>query len=292
MNKILDIGCGTRKLCAAIGMLVNNPRKFFLCLWAKVRSLFSFQKTPFDRALKYGGIFRFDFNYDPAVKNMYLGIYEIETVEAIKKILKNGDTFIDVGANIGYLSTVALGLVGKSGQVHSFEPVYEYFLKLRDITFLNPGYNFIVNKCALGEREGIEKIAVTNLQNIGWNTIVPGFIPNDTIRRIEEVPIHRLDSYIKEKVLSNITLIKIDTEGFEFPVLKGLSNYFECCNNLPAIICEIAPTAYSLLGYQLCQLSEYMKKFNYDAFELDNSNKRIDIAKLEKTTNVLFLPQQ
>ncbi|MFH1201742.1 MAG: FkbM family methyltransferase [Candidatus Omnitrophota bacterium] len=269
-------------------MLVSNPKEFFLRFHAKVRSLFIFRKTSFNKALKSGSVFRFDFNYDSAVKNMYLGIYEIEIVEAMNKILKKGDTFIDVGANIGYLSTVALGLVGKSGHVHSFEPVQEYFSKLRDVTFLNPGYNFIVNQCALGEREGIEKIAVTNLQNIGWNTIVPGFMSNDTIREIKEVPIHRLDSYIKEKALDNITLIKIDTEGFEFPVLKGLSNYFECCDNLPAIICEIAPTAYPLLGYQLSQLSEYMKKFNYAAFELDNSNKRIDITKLEKTTNVLF----
>ena len=198
-------------------MLVSNPKKFFLYFQAKVRSLFVLRKTPFNKALKCGSIFRFDFNYDPAVKNMYLGIYEIETVEAMKKILKKGDTFIDVGANIGYLSTIALGLVGKSGHVHSFEPVQEYFSKLKDITFLNPEYNFIVNQCALGEIEGTEKIAVTNLQNIGWNTIVPDFMLNETIKETQEVPIRRLDGYIKENALNNITLIKIDTEGFEFP---------------------------------------------------------------------------
>jgi FkbM family methyltransferase len=185
-----------------------------------------------------------------------------------------------------------LGLVGENGDVHSFEPVQEYFLRLKDIATLNSKYNFIVNRCALGEFEGTGKIAVTNLQNIGWNTIVPNFMTKETIKEIQEVPIRRLDNYIKERALKNITLIKIDTEGFEFPVLKGLSKYFENCGILPAIICEIAPTAYPLLGYQLYQLSEYMKKFNYDAFGLNNPNKRIDIIKLENTTNVLFLPQR
>ena len=226
------------------------------------------------------------------MKSMYLGTYEIETVEAMKKILKKGDTFIDVGANIGYLSTIALGLVGKRGHVHSFEPVQEYFLRLKDIALLNKGYRFIVNNCALGEIEGTDKIAVTNLQNIGWNTMVPHFMSCQTTKQIQEVSVRRLDSYIEERALNNIELVKIDTEGFEFPVLKGLSKYFETSEYRPAIICEIAPGAYSLLGYQLLELLQYMDEFKYSAFKLSNPKKRIDVLELQSTTNVLFLSQQ
>lgn len=275
-----------------IYMLAHDPKQFFLRLRAKIRSPFILRKTPFEKALIRGGVFRFDFNYDPQIKPMYLGIYETETIEAMKRILKEGDTFIDVGANIGYLSTIALGLVGKSGNVHSFEPVLGHFLRLKDTAALNSKYNLIVNRCALGEFEGTGKIAVTNLQNIGWNTMVPDLMTKETTKEIQEVPIRRLDDYIREKALKNIALIKIDTEGFEFPVLKGISRYFENCGILPAIICEIAPSAYPLLGYQLRQLSEYMKKFDYDAFELNKPSKRIDITKLESTNNVLFLSQR
>jgi len=130
---------------------------------------------------------------------MYVGAYEIEVVENMNRILQKGDTFIDVGANIGYLSAIALGLVGKNGQVHSFEPVHQYFSKLKNITTLNPEFNFIVNQCALGESEGDIKIAVTNLHNIGWNTIVPGFMGNDFIKEVQTAPIRRLDNYIKER---------------------------------------------------------------------------------------------
>jgi len=59
---------------------------------------------------------------------------------------------------------------------------------------------------------------------------------------------------------------------------------------LPKIICEIAPKAYPLLRVKLSQLLEYMKKFGYDAFELNDEKRRIDITSLKETTDVLFCP--
>ena len=62
------------------------------------------------------------------------------------KYLKEGDTFIDIGANVGYISVFAMGLVGKTGSVHSFEPVPQYFNRLKIIKEDNPGYNFYLNE--------------------------------------------------------------------------------------------------------------------------------------------------
>ena len=58
---------------------------------------------------------------------MYYGSYAVPIVETMKRTLRPGDTFLDVGANIGYLSAIAAGLVGVTGQVHCFEPVPDYF---------------------------------------------------------------------------------------------------------------------------------------------------------------------
>lgn len=269
---------------------INNPGQFFSLLVAKIKSFFIRDKSSCEKVLKGGVIFRFTFYFDPVIKSMYLGTYEMDTVAAMKRILRLGDTFIDVGGNIGYLSAIALGLVGNKGYVYSFEPVQEYFEQLKNVAHLNKGYNLVVNRCALGEKDGTGRIAVTNLRNIGWNTIVPGLMPPETVKEMQEVPICRLDGYIEDNGLKNIALIKIDTEGYEFPVLKGLSKYFETSeNNRPAIICEIAPSAYALLGYQLIELSQYMDKFKYRAFELSNPNKKINISQLRTTTTVLFL---
>lgn len=109
-------------------------------------------------------------------------------------------------------------------------------------------------------------------------------IPRETI----EVPIKRLDDYIKKRNLEKISLIKIDVEGFEFPVLKGLKNYFEITRDRPMIICEIVPSAYPALGESRLQLIEYMKSYGYWAYNIMNPKLKVDITKLKEGTNIIF----
>lgn len=276
-----------RKIRKAASLLASNPKLFFKRLACEIKATRQLPESPIQKKIN-GIIFEFDFDYDPAIKRMYFGIYELETVEVMKKVLKRGDTFIDVGANIGYLTAIGGGACWETGQVHSFEPVPEYFQRLKKMAMMNRDYKIVVNQCALGEERGTAKIDVTNLPNIGWNTMVPGFMDNKTKKRSIEVPVYRLDYYIKEKGLDKISLIKIDTEGFEFPVLKGLQSYFENTEYRPVILCEIAPSAYPLLASTLTQLSNYMKKYSYRAFSLINTNAEIDITRIEETTNVMF----
>lgn len=159
------------------------------------------------------------------------------------------------------------------------------------MTSMNRDYKFMINQSALGEERGTAKIYVTNRPNIGWNTMVPSFMSKETTKKVFEVPVIRISDYIKEKILDidKISLIKIDTEGFEFPVLKGLQSYFEITDHRPVILCEIAPSAYPLLGKTVTQLSNYMKKYSYRAFSLINTNAEIDITRLKETTNVMFV---
>ncbi|UCG55026.1 MAG: FkbM family methyltransferase, partial [Dehalococcoidia bacterium] len=210
--------------------------------------------------------------------------------EIMKKTIKADDTFIDIGANIGYLSCIGAGLVGKRGQVHSFEPTPRYFKRFEEMAKANPDYTIVANNCALGEVPGKAKLDITSRPNIGWNKMVPNFMQGEPIRDSIEVPVCRLDEYIKEKQLDKISLIKIDVEGFEFPVLKGLQSYFDNNNHLPVIICEIAPAAYPLLGYTLSQLSSYIAKYKYRAFSVVYPRNRVDITNLSQTTNVVFRP--
>ena len=289
-------------------LLIRNPNLFFKYLYAGTKSvILRWPKVPIQKRIK-GILFEFDFDLDlvmklmrnplklllqylsigakPTVLAMYYGAYEPDIVRVMKELLKKGDTFIDVGANIGYLSAIAMGLVGKTGQVHSFEPVPKHFQRLKNLALANKKYKIVVNQCALGEKEGTARIDVSSL-SIGTSTMVPSLRRKEIIEETIEVPTYRLDWYIKEKSISSISLIKIDAEGFEFPILKGLSGYFENANHLPAIICEITPAAYPLLGYTLAQLSEYMEKYNYHAFSLDDTE--IDITKLKGYPNVMFL---
>lgn len=118
--------------------------------------------------------------------------------------------------------------------------------------------------------------------------MVPGFMPERSRKARIRVPVMRLDQYIGDGKVNQISLIKIDTEGFEFPVLKGLGRYFEDQPDRPPIICEIAPTAYPLLGYELSQLSDYMESHGYHSFEMLR-RERIELTRLEATRNIIFL---
>jgi len=119
--------------------------------------------------------------------------------------------------------------------------------------------------------------------------MVPGFMKEQTIEQSIEVPVTTLTEYVEANALENIKMIKIDTEGFEYPVLKGLSGYFEKSTRRPAILCEIAPSAYPLLGYTLAELSKYMQDKGYCACSLLDPQSRTEITALQGTTNVLFL---
>lgn len=275
-------------------ILINNPIFFFKRIFLELKSfILPFPKSPVLKKIN-GILFEFNFDYSGKIKEMYFGNYQPIIPEILKKYLKKGDIFIDVGASIGYFSAIAAGYVGENGQVHSFEPAPEYFQKLDALSKMNSQYNIVVNQFALGEKEEFGKIYVEGPSDIGNNTFFPDLFNADIKKgKVVPVPVRRLDSYIKEKGLNNIKLIKIDVEGFEFPVLKGLSDYLAECSGAgfcPPIICEIIPSAYPHSGCKLQDLLDYMSKFSYYPFEILNTQKRMSINKIEKESikDVLF----
>ena len=62
---------------------------------------------------------------------MWAGAYEAELVSLLKKTLKLGMAFLDIGANIGYFSVIAAAIVKDAGQVHAFEPMPQNLDRLR-----------------------------------------------------------------------------------------------------------------------------------------------------------------
>lgn len=229
----------------------------------------------------------FDLTLGKMVKRMYFGSYEFETIRIMKKYLKPGGVFIDTGANVGYLSAVGASLVGKTGQVYSFEPVPEYYSYVQQIKELNPAYKIVANDVALGETPARSYIA-NHRRNLGRNSLVPGFVPKQDIAELVEVRVQHLDEYIKTRQLTHISLIKIDTEGFELPVLLGTSRFFEeHRNSLPPVIAEITPHAFELMDRDVCELDEFMSSCGYKSYAICGRHQ-IDIKKLTKQIDVLF----
>ena len=223
-------------------------------------------RPPQSQNLKLGDVvFPFDLALGPHMEKMYFGDYGLEIAVLLKKFLKPGMTFLDVGANVGYFSALALNLVGTTGLVVSFEPVPTFADRLKTMVALNPRYRILCNDYGLGEREDTVEISICGNDNIGWNTMVPDFMAAAEISKTASVRIRRLDHYLSEERINQVDLIKIDVEGYEFPVLQGAKNFLE--KTKPIIISEIAPAAYSKLHTSLMELQIYMNQFGYRTYD-------------------------
>ncbi len=231
--------------------------------------------------------FPFDFTLGKMIKSMYFGCYEFEILRLMKKYLKPRGVFLDIGANVGYISAIGAGLVGKSGEVHGFEPVPTYFNYLRETAELNSAYRIVANNFALGEKASQVSIA-SHRRNIGGNSIVPGFVPEEDVAEITNIQVKTLDEYIQIQGLSRISLIKIDTEGFELPVLLGFSHFLdEHKTNRPPVIAEISPQAFELMDRELCELDEFMSNYGYESYAVCGRHG-VNITNLSSQATVLF----
>jgi FkbM family methyltransferase len=130
----------------------------------------------------------------------------------LRWFLKPGMTMADVGANIGIYSCFFSRLVGPSGQVHAFEPAEDNFAHLRETT---RGHgNITLNHAAVGERNGILRLYISDALNVDHQTYDSG-----EGRRGVDVPVIALDAYFPPG--RRLDFIKIDVQGFEMSVLKG-----------------------------------------------------------------------
>jgi len=223
---------------------------------------------------------------DDDFRAMITNSYDIILCDFLKKHLSPGDVFIDVGSNVGYISAIGASYVGSSGEVHGFEPLPECYARLSVLRELNPEHQFNFNNFALGEEESLISISYNPQSDSRNATLVPG----KNCTKNFEVTVKRLDEYIVSHVQKpeRIKVIKIDVEGFEFPVLKGLERFFSESTFRPLIVCEIKPWEIHKMGYSLEDFTRYMGNYSYHAYDMLRPTKQVDLTKLKDLEVLLF----
>ncbi len=146
-----------------------------------------------------------------ATGNIYTGLHEFEDMMFLLHLLRAGDLFADVGANIGSYTVLASSVVGAKSI--SFEPVPSTYLHLKN----NVSINNIESSVELyNAGVGQEKARLNFTSSLDTMNHVVN-TPSDASETIQ-VDIVTLDSILENR---NPVLIKIDTEGFEMAVLQG-----------------------------------------------------------------------
>ena len=161
----------------------------------------------------------------------YTGAYETGTLHIISKILHEGGTFVDVGANIGLMSVRASELVSPRGRVFAFEPVPQTFTMLE--------YNLRLNDCSNASAYNVAVgIARETLAIYEADTLSRGsaslFHPNEPAVE-SSVQVDTLDHLLDAS--QSITALKIDVEGWEPAVLKGATRLLSR-HDAPMLIVE------------------------------------------------------
>jgi len=143
--------------------------------------------------------------------------YQDDAVAVLRCLLRPGDTFIDVGANLGFLALTAARQVGSTGRVLAFEANRELTDRLMRVVHRNRIDNLTVLSMALGATNG--HVVLTKGKHHGTNFIDFSRPPTPD----ESIAMRRADEVIPADALdARLVLVKIDVEGAELAVLQGM----------------------------------------------------------------------
>lgn len=184
----------------------------------------------------------------PAIEK---GVWEGHETALFRAHLRPGARVLDLGANVGWFSTLAV-LAG--AEVHAFEPVPAIAeLCARNLERANargPG-RALLYRCAASDHKGRASIALSS-GNHGDNRVFEGVPPAD-MQGAEQVEIEL--ARVDDLVSGPVDLIKIDTQGSEWLALQGARALLAASPRV-ALLLEFWP--YALRGGKPEQLLAYL----------------------------------
>ncbi|TNF24901.1 MAG: FkbM family methyltransferase [Deltaproteobacteria bacterium] len=166
-----------------------------------------------------------------ATGNLYVGLHEFEDMAFVLHLLREGELFADVGANVGSYTVLAAGAA--RARAISFEPIPGTFAHLRRNIAVNALEERVDARCA-GVGARAETLTFTSDRDTTNQVVRPG---DDTHGPTVEVPVVRLDDALAGRVP---TVLKVDVEGFEGEVLDGASATLSS-PDLQGLVIELAP---------------------------------------------------
>ena len=179
------------------------------------------------------------------------GSHEPKTTEFIKKYVKKNMVCLDVGANIGYYSTLFSNLIGNDGKIISIEPSPVNFQYLEQNLELQNLKNFILLNIACGDSN---KHVDFHLNQSGNKSKIVSDENSDDIISVE---VKTLDELSQDLKLEQIDYLKIDVEGYEWEFINGAKKTIE--NFKPTIQIEF----HRSIGKKLKEITDFLILNNY-----------------------------
>lgn len=205
-------------------------------------------------------------------------------VRLLNRLMRQGDVFFDVGANLGFYSFYVSPMCGKSGSVHAFEanPLLIPHLS-RSIELNKVRSNIHLNPVAVGSQSN-KQLPLYDPERIGCSSLhVHGWLDPASVVM---VPVITLDDYVRERRIDRIGVMKIDIEGAELEAFQGMEQTFRVCPP-SVIICELMPYE-NLYGRDHVevvhratsaasptQIADFLHAKGYEMFEIIETDGRL-----------------
>ncbi len=221
-----------------------------------------------------------------ALSISHYGTYEELESKIMEEKIEMGNIVVDVGANIGLHTLNMARIVGNTGQVFAFEPDPSNFEILGKNVKINNYQNIILEKKAIGDKHG--RTTLYQSDHPGKHRIFP---QTEQAKSQVQVELTNLDNYFDSDMIDKINFIKIDVEGLEFSVLKGMKNILKNSKKIK-ILFEFMPENTMEVGFTPIELLNYLTSNDFKLYCMDNKTKKLlyvsnneEIVKLCSTTN-------
>lgn len=163
-----------------------------------------------------------------ALRPVSLWIKEQGTMEWIESEVRPDDVFLDIGANIGIYTIASALRIGPAGKVYAFEPHKVNAVSLlRNVQANGLGSRVEVFSCALSDSEGMLDFNYASLSSASTasqlgHRRIPGSSQEFAPVASEKVYSTSVDNLISRRSLRPPTLVKIDVDGNEIAILRGM----------------------------------------------------------------------
>lgn len=198
------------------------------------------------------------------------GVYEKKETDIVMTKLHPGDTFLDIGAHIGYYTLIASTIVGNKGNVYSIEP------DPNNHRILN--HNIMINKLSNVESFNVAALNVNTPVDFYLDKTNTGnhklFYDRDNAKITVECMM--MDDIFRD---IPIDFVKIDTQGSEVKVLKGMKDIISMNNKLKMLI-EFYPYGIRGNGDNPLEMLSILRQ-SFDIFYIQRGNS-VCIKKVKK----------
>lgn len=227
----------------------------------------------------------------------YLGrYYELDTQLLLEAAVKEGDVFIDVGANVGMIALCAARLVGRSGKVIAFEPNAKAAAACEEHVRVNGLEDrVLLHRCGLSDRSGEAVLRVFD-DHTGSGTMAE--CPPADVNHVTDSPmvaVRRGDEVLPLAMTAPV-FVKIDVEGFEPRVIAGMERFIGAVR--PGLLMEANAGLLARANHSFRELAVPLSRQGYEGFEVGCARhrlrwrlelKRLGSDALPVSNNVLWL---